>query len=58
MKSVAHKSTGLLFPLLLLAAVLGGPVGALTFNQKVGPVLDKQGAGLVLYVSLQRNAMN
>ncbi len=41
---------------LILSSMFMVPVGAMAFNGN-GPVLDKQGAGFVLYVSLQRNAM-
>lgn len=42
---------------LILSSMFMVPVGAMAFNSSNGPVMDKQGAGFVLYVSLQRNAM-
>ena len=42
---------------LILSSIFVAPVGAMAFNSSNGPVMDKQGAGFVLYVSLQRNAM-
>ncbi len=57
MKKIATNAARKTVPALVLASLFLAPVGALAFNNNDGPVLDKQGAGLVLYVSLQRNAM-
>lgn len=42
---------------LIFASLFSIPVGSLAFNGANGPTISKQGAGFVLYVSLQRNAM-
>jgi len=45
------------FKALVLASLFMAPVGALAYNNAGGPGIEKQGAGLVLFVTLQRNAM-
>lgn len=42
---------------LILSSMFMVPVGAMAFNKTDGVNMNKQGAGFVLYVSLQRNAM-
>ncbi|MCO6186641.1 hypothetical protein [Rhizobium sp. L1K21] len=42
---------------LILSSIFMVPVGAMAFNNSDGMNVSKQGAGFVLYVSLQRNAM-
>ena len=41
----------------LAALLLVGPLAAVTIPSKVGGLLPKQGAGFVLFVSLQRQSM-
>lgn len=56
---MALIAQSLLLPLraLVLASLFMAPVGALAYNTAGGLGIEKQGAGLVLFVTLQRNAM-
>lgn len=56
MTVLAH-SLLLSFKALVLASLFMAPVGALAYNTAGGLGIEKQGAGLVLFVTLQRNAM-
>ncbi|MGF0536683.1 hypothetical protein ACQQ2Q_01730 [Agrobacterium sp. ES01] len=44
--------------LALMAVMLLGPLAALGMAKSGEPVIAKQGAGLVLFVSLQRQSMS
>ncbi len=44
--------------MLLLAVMLMGPVGAMAYSKAVNHGIGKQGAGLVLFVTLQRQSMS
>ncbi len=57
MNTIKTFSARCILRALILSTMFMVPVGAMAFNQNGGPVLDKQGAGFVLYVTLQRNAM-
>ena len=52
----ATASSGL--RLFLLSALLLGPLAALGMAKSAEPVIAKQGAGFVLFVSLQRESMS
>ena len=41
-----------------LSAMMIAPVGALAWNNAGGLGIEKQGAGLVLFVTLQRQSMS
>lgn len=43
--------------MLMLAAILMAPMGAIAYSKASGLGIGKQGAGLVLFVTLQRQAM-
>lgn len=42
----------------LLAAMLMGPVGAMAYSKAANHGIGKQGAGFVLFVTLQRQSMS
>lgn len=44
--------------ILALSAMLIAPVGALAWSNAGGLGIEKQGAGLVLFVTLQRQSMS
>ncbi|WP_411035054.1 hypothetical protein [Shinella sp. BYT-45] len=44
--------------ILALSAMMIAPVGALAWNNAGGLGIEKQGAGLVLFVTLQRQSMS
>ncbi|WP_275789935.1 hypothetical protein [Pararhizobium gei] len=44
--------------MMMLAAVLMGPIGAVAYSKASGLGIGKQGAGLVLFVTLQRQSMS
>ena len=44
--------------ILALSAVMIAPVGALAWSNAGGLGIEKQGAGLVLFVTLQRQSMS
>ena len=44
--------------LLILTALLMAPIGAVAYTKASGLGIDKHGAGLVLFVTLQRQAMS
>jgi len=56
MFSLAHSTT-IALRMLTLAALLMAPVGALAYSKASGLGIGKQGAGLVLFVTLQRQSM-
>jgi hypothetical protein len=44
--------------MLTLAALLMAPMGAIAYSKASGLGIGKQGAGLVLFVTLQRQSMS
>ncbi|MBB5537436.1 hypothetical protein [Rhizobium giardinii] len=56
MSSLARSAT-IALRMLTLAALLMAPVGAIAYSKASGLGIDKQGAGLVLFVTLQRQSM-
>lgn len=56
MFSLARSAT-IALRMLTLAALLMAPVGALAYSKASGLGIGKQGAGLVLFVTLQRQSM-
>jgi hypothetical protein len=57
MFSLAH-STAIALRMLTLAALLMAPMGAVAYSKASGLGIGKQGAGLVLFVTLQRQSMS
>jgi hypothetical protein len=57
MLSLAHSAT-IALRMLTLAALLMAPVGAVAYSKASGLGIGKQGAGLVLFVTLQRQSMS
>ncbi|MFT4160558.1 hypothetical protein [Shinella zoogloeoides] len=55
--ALAHTST-MLLRILTLCAMMITPVGALAWSNAGGLGITKQGAGLVLFVTLQRQSMS
>ena len=55
--ALAHTSATLL-RILALSAMLMAPVGALAWSNAGGLGIEKNGAGLVLFVTLQRQSMS
>ena len=55
--ALAHTSATLL-RILTLSAMLMAPVGALAWSNAGGLGIEKNGAGLVLFVTLQRQSMS
>jgi len=55
--ALTHASATLL-RILALSAMLMAPVGALAWSSAGGLGIEKTGAGLVLFVTLQRQAMS
>ncbi|MBW9064231.1 hypothetical protein JNB71_12960 [Rhizobium herbae] len=56
MSSLARTAT-IALRMLTLAALLMAPVGAIAYSKASGLGIGKQGAGLVLFVTLQRQSM-
>ncbi|HEX5935435.1 MAG TPA: hypothetical protein VFY63_14835 [Pseudorhizobium sp.] len=52
-----RRAIATLLRLTLATLALVGPLAAVTIHQSEGGLLPKQGAGLVLFVSLQRHSM-
>ncbi|MDQ0319706.1 hypothetical protein QO002_001844 [Pararhizobium capsulatum DSM 1112] len=48
----------IIFRMFLLAAMLMGPIGAMAYSKAANLGVGKQGAGLVLFVTLQRQSMS
>ncbi|MBP1859853.1 hypothetical protein [Rhizobium herbae] len=44
--------------MLALASILMAPMGAVAYSKASGQSVGKQGAGLVLFVTLQRQSMS
>ncbi|WP_455272209.1 hypothetical protein [Rhizobium herbae] len=57
MLSLAHSAT-IALRMLTLAALLMAPMGAVAYSKASGLGIGKQGAGLVLFVTLQRQSMS
>jgi hypothetical protein len=57
MFSLAHSAT-IALRMLTLAALLMAPMGAVAYSKTSGLGIGKQGAGLVLFVTLQRQSMS
>lgn len=55
--ALTHTSATLL-RILALSAMLMAPVGALAWSNAGGLGIEKNGAGLVLFVTLQRQSMS
>jgi hypothetical protein len=56
MSSLARSAT-IALRMLTLAALLMAPVGAIAYSKASGLGIGKQRAGLVLFVTLQRQSM-
>ncbi|MDW5314541.1 hypothetical protein [Rhizobium sp. PL01] len=54
---LAHSAT-IALRMLTLAALLMAPMGAVAYSKASGLGIGKQGAGLVLFVTLQRQSMS
>lgn len=57
MSSLLHSATVAL-RMLALASLLMAPMGAIAYSKASGLGIGKQGAGLVLFVTLQRQSMS
>lgn len=57
MSSLARSAT-IALRMLTLAALLMAPMGAIAYNKASGLGIGKQGAGFVLFVTLQRQSMS
>jgi hypothetical protein len=57
MSSLARSAT-IALRMLTLAALLMAPVGAIAYSKASGLGIGKQGAGFVLFVTLQRQSMS
>ncbi|CAN7571081.1 hypothetical protein [Pararhizobium sp. LjRoot238] len=57
MSSLARSAT-IALRMLTLAALLMAPMGAIAYSKASGLGIGKQGAGLVLFVTLQRQSMS
>ncbi|HTO30793.1 MAG TPA: hypothetical protein VL202_06420 [Pararhizobium sp.] len=55
--SSLNRSLRTALRMLTLAAILMAPMGAIAYSKASGLGIGKQGAGLVLFVTLQRQAM-
>lgn len=56
--SALARSANTTLRMLTLAALLMAPVGAVAYTKAVDLGIGKQGAGLVLFVTLQRQSMS
>jgi hypothetical protein len=57
MSSLTRSAT-IAVRMLTLAALLMAPMGAIAYSKASGLGVGKQGAGLVLFVTLQRQSMS
>lgn len=57
MLAALSQSAFLSLRVLMLASLLMAPVAALAYTKASGAGIGKQGAGLVLFVTLQRQSM-
>jgi hypothetical protein len=58
MTATLFASTATALRILVLSAVMVAPVGALAWSKASGLGITKQGAGLMLFVTLQRQSMS
>ena len=58
MTAALIQTTTIALRILALSAMMIAPVGALAWNNAGSLGIGKQGAGLVLFVTLQRQAMS
>jgi hypothetical protein len=58
MFATAFAAVAVSLRVLVFSAIFMAPVAGLAYNNGSGMLVEKQGAGLVLYVSLQRQSMN
>ena len=58
MTTVLAQTSATFMRILALSAMLSAPVGALAWSNAGGLGIEKQGAGLVLFVTLQRQSMS
>jgi hypothetical protein len=58
MTTVLAQTSATFMRILALSAMLIAPVGALAWSNAGGLGIEKQGAGLVLFVTLQRQSMS
>ncbi|WP_198935135.1 hypothetical protein [Pararhizobium arenae] len=56
--STLLTSATIAFRMFLLATMLMAPVGAMAYSKATTLGIGKQGAGLVLFVTLQRQSMS
>jgi hypothetical protein len=57
MSSLTRSAT-IALRMLTLAALLMAPMGAIAYSKASGLGIGKQGAGLVLFITLQRQSMS
>ncbi len=58
MTAALFHTAAIALRILALSAMMIAPVGALAWNNAGGLGIEKQGAGLVLFVTLQRQSMS
>ena len=58
MTTALFHTCGVALRIFALSAMMIAPVGALAWNNAGGLGIEKQGAGLVLFVTLQRQSMS
>lgn len=58
MTAVLFHTSATVLRILALSAMMIAPVGALAWSNANGLGIEKQGAGLVLFVTLQRQSMS
>ena len=58
MTAALAQTSATLLRILALSAMLMAPVGALAWSNAGGLGIEKNGAGLVLFVTLQRQSMS
>ena len=58
MSLALFQTAGIALRILTLSAMMIAPVGALAWANAGGLGIEKQGAGLVLFVTLQRQSMS
>ncbi|HTO34266.1 MAG TPA: hypothetical protein VL202_24305 [Pararhizobium sp.] len=56
--SALFQSATTAMRMLALASLLMAPMGAVAYSKATGHGIGKQGAGLVLFVTLQRQSMS
>ena len=58
MTTVLAQTSATFMRILALSAMLIAPVGALAWSNAGGLGIEKQGAGLMLFITLQRQSMS